>query len=67
MIGTLFNTLAQYGETTEFDQGWWLPLDPFLLLLLKFFVVFTCVFFWIKFIYDRLMGSYRVRHNRHDR
>ncbi|MFT5239107.1 MAG: hypothetical protein ACI9OU_000302 [Candidatus Promineifilaceae bacterium] len=67
MILTLFNTLAQYGETAEFDHGMWLPLDPFLLLLLKFFVVFTCVFFWIKFIYDRFMSSYRVRHNRHDR
>ena len=45
----------------------WLPIDPFLLLLLKFFVVVTCVFFWVKFLYDFLMQGHRLRHHRHDR
>ena len=62
-----FTILAQYLSNAEAASGDWLPLDPFLLLLLKMFVVFTCFFFWIKFIYDRLMRNYVIRRNRHDR
>lgn len=42
------------------------PLDPTLLLFVKFFVVFTCVFFWIRLAYYHIMDtsirkrSYRV-------
>ena len=44
-----------------------LPLDADLLIFVKFFVVLTCVFFWIKLAYDSLMRQYhhRRRHHRH--
>ncbi len=46
-----------------------LPLDPDLLMWLKFFVVFTCIFFWINLGYNILMRKDRMRrrpmHSRH--
>jgi hypothetical protein len=45
-----------------------LPVDPDLLLFIKLFVVFTCVFFWIKLFYDsmrRSLGLRRYHHQRH--
>ena len=44
-----------------------LPLDPTLLLFLKFFVVFTCIFFWIRLAYNTLMGDYIRRRHYHTR
>jgi len=43
------------------------PLDPYLLMMLKVFVVFTCIFFWIKLMYDVLMRGHnmRRRHRHH--
>ena len=40
------------------------PLDPDLLMFLKFFIVFTCIFFWIKLGWDALFGGYRHHHHR---
>ena len=45
-----------------------LPINSDLLLFIKFFVVFTCVFFWIKLIYDvfrRSLGLRQYHHRRH--
>ncbi len=39
------------------------PLNPDLLLFLKFFVVGTCVFFWIRLAFYGLMGTRRHRHH----
>ena len=38
-----------------------LPLDPDFLLFLKFFVVLTCFFFWIRLGYNALMAGHRRR------
>ena len=35
-----------------------LPLDPDILLFLKFFVVFTCFFFWIRMAYTWMFRRY---------
>ncbi len=43
------------------------PIDPELLMYLKIFIVFTCIFFWIKLAYDVLMRRHRLREHRHDR
>jgi len=40
-----------------------LPLDPDFLMFLKFFVVLTCVVFWIRLAYHWLFRQYRG-HNR---
>lgn len=44
-----------------------LPVDPDLLMFLKFFIVFTCIFFWIKLGYDAAFRHYRGRGHRHGR
>ncbi len=61
-LQTLAQTTQVYAENEE-----WLPIDPFLLLLLKFFVVLTCFFFWVKTIYELMFRNQRIRHHRHDR
>jgi hypothetical protein len=38
-----------------------LPLNPDLLIWTKFFVVFTCIFFWINLGYKVMMRHHRVR------
>ena len=45
------------------------PLSQEILLFAKFFVFFTCVFFWVKLAYDGLKRSARIRlgYHRHDR
>ncbi|MCE9615598.1 MAG: hypothetical protein K8T26_15115 [Lentisphaerae bacterium] len=43
------------------------PLDPDLMMFLKFFILFTCLFFWIKLGYDAAFRSYRSRHHHHER
>ena len=43
-----------------------LPLDSDVLMFIKFFVVFTCIFFWIKLGYDVLMRHHHI-HRRHHR
>ena len=47
------------------ESGPFLPLDPDLLLYLKFFVVFTCVFFWIRLAYRWAFRQYRGYSHRH--
>jgi hypothetical protein len=37
-----------------------LPLDPDLLIFVKFFVVFTCVCFWVRVGMDLLFRHHRV-------
>ena len=38
------------------------PLDPFFLFLLKFFVVITCMVFWLRLGVRALMRHHRVHH-----
>jgi hypothetical protein len=40
------------------------PLDRNLLLFLKFFVVLTCFFFWIRLIYLAIQRQHRI-YSRH--
>lgn len=42
------------------------PLDPSLLFYIKAFMFFTCVFFWIKLIYDSVQRSARMRRRDRD-
>ena len=42
------------------------PIDTNLLLLVKFFIFLTCVFFWIKLGYDAFSRSTRLRHRHHN-
>lgn len=42
-----------------------LPLDPFVLFLLKFFVVITCVVFWVRLGVRALMRYYRQATHHH--
>ncbi|MDA0323231.1 MAG: hypothetical protein O2923_11030 [Verrucomicrobia bacterium] len=48
------------------------PLDPGLLMLLKFFVVLTCVCFWIELAWgiftraSRHSGRHRHHHHSHE-
>jgi hypothetical protein len=46
------------GRTGE-DEGMF-PLDPFLLFFLKFFVVITCIVFWLRLAMEALMRNHRV-------
>ena len=41
------------------------PLDAELLLFLKFFVVFTCFFFWVRLGVKALMRNHRIDAHRH--
>jgi hypothetical protein len=43
-----------------------LPIDPDILLFLKFFVVVTCVFFWIRLGYLWLFRQYLRPRHRHE-
>ena len=43
-----------------------LPLDPFLLFYMKVFMFFTCVFFWVKFVYDSIRRASRIHRRRFD-
>ena len=43
-----------------------LPIDPELLLFLKFFIVFTCIFFWVRLAYRWLFRSYHGYRHPHD-
>ena len=36
------------------------PLDRNVLMFLKFFVVLTCVFFWIRLAYLAIMRRHRI-------
>lgn len=38
------------------------PLDPFLLFFLKFFVVITCMVFWLRLAVRGLMRYHRIHH-----
>ena len=40
------------------------PLNPELLLYVKFFIFLTCVMFWVKLAYDALMKAARPRSHR---
>lgn len=60
------NVLAQYLSDPQKEQTYWYQIDPFLLLLLKAFVVFTCFFFWIKLLYDTLLRGGRSHRHHHD-
>jgi len=42
-----------------------LPIDPNLLLIVKFFVLLTCIFFWIKLLFDQISKSMRMRSHYH--
>ncbi len=42
------------------------PLDRDFLLLVKFFVVLTCVFFWIRLIYLALSRRHNINHRRYE-
>lgn len=48
------------------------PLDQDLLMLLKFFILFTCIFFWLRLGYKAIMrhhrldSYYRRRHDEED-
>ena len=37
------------------------PVNADFLLLIKFFIFFTCVIFWVKVAYDALKRSARLR------
>ena len=43
------------------DSGEMFPLDHSLLIFLKFFVVTTCIFFWVRLAYDQIF-SRELRH-----
>jgi len=40
------------------------PLNPELLLLVKFFMFITCVVFWVKLAYDGVVRSSRLYSDR---
>ena len=40
------------------------PLDRNLLLFIKFFVVITCLFFWIRLIYFAISRRHTIDHTR---
>jgi hypothetical protein len=42
------------------------PLDRDLLLLIKFFVVLTCVFFWVRLIYLGIKRHHDIHGHRMD-
>lgn len=42
------------------------PLSQDFLLILKFFVLFTCIAFWIRLGYQWLMRHHRLRRERGD-
>ena len=42
-----------------------MPANPEFLLLVKFFIFFTCVIFWGKVGYDALKKSARLRRHHH--
>ncbi len=42
------------------------PVDGDVLLLVKYFIFLTCVFFWIKLAYDAMKRGSRT-HSRHRR
>ena len=37
-----------------------MPLNPEFLMFIKFFIAFTCAFFWIRLGVRWLMGKHRV-------
>jgi hypothetical protein len=67
-------TLYSRGKARKDFQQSMFPLDPGLLMLLKFFVVLTCVCFWIELawgIFTRALrrsdsGRHRQRHDSHE-
>jgi hypothetical protein len=42
------------------------PIQADLLFWIKGFIFFTCLFFWIRFIYDKVQKSNRMRPGRWD-
>ena len=42
-----------------------LPLDPDLLIFIKFFIFVTCIIFWIKLGYEALQKSMRMHSHHH--
>jgi hypothetical protein len=44
-----------------------LPLDPFFLMIVKFFIVVTCIVFWLRLGVRYLTRGYRVDGRRHHR
>ncbi len=42
------------------------PLDRDFLLLVKFFVVLTCIFFWIRLVYISIRRRHNIYRNHDD-